>query len=189
MESGSTIPIPELIDRDLSEKEYLRIFNNENEYIGGAYSDIKLYKDENYQNLFRRHNRTGAGVYSFFSSIAKKSLPFLRKYILPEAVNFGTSLLEKSNTPNQKISKQDIKNLSKKSLKNIGRKVFESSGGGRYKKIYKKRKRKKNKKIKRRIKKNNNKARKKSLNKKGIKKRKNKKRRKSENRFRIFENI
>ena len=185
METGSTIPVPELINRDLSEKEYLRIFNKENEYTGGAYSDIKLYKDENYQNLFRRSNRTGAGVYSFFSSIAKKSIPFLRKYLLPEALNFGTSLLEKSNNPNQKISKQDIKNLSKKSLKNIGRKVLQSSSGGKYKKIYKKRYRKK--KIKRKIK-NRKKSRKKIHNKRRIKKRKNNKRR-LVTRFKIFENI
>ena len=141
MELGSTIPVPQIIYRDINESDYLKLFSgNNNNILGGALSDISVFETENYSNLFRKNNRAGAGVFSFLSNIAKRSFPFLKKYILPEAINFGTSLIEKSkNNSSNKISKQDIKDLSKKSIKNIAKKVIDSGG----RKVKKKRQKKK----------------------------------------------
>ena len=137
------IPIPKIFNKDLQEKEYLRLFSNN--YLGGGVEDIKLYTEkENYQNLFRNTNKKGGGVFSFLSSIAKKSLPFIKKYIFPEAINLSTSLLEQSNTP-EGVTKKNLKELSKQSFKNIGKKIINSGGfkrRGYIKKV-------KNKKIKR----------------------------------------
>lgn len=135
MELGSTIPVPQIIYRDINESDYLKLFSGSNNNIlGGALSDISVFETENYSNLFRKNNRAGAGVFSFLSNIAKRSFPFLKKYILPEAINFGTSLIEKSkNNPSSKISKEDIKSLGKTSIKNIAKKVIDS-GGRRVKK-------------------------------------------------------
>ena len=137
------IPIPKIFNKDLQEKEYLRLFSNN--YSGGGVEDIKLYTErENYQNLFRNTNKKGGGVFSFLSSIAKKSLPFIKKYIFPEAINLSTSLLEQSNTP-EGVTKKNLKELSKQSFKNIGKKIINS--GGFKRRGYKKKV--KNKKIKR----------------------------------------
>ena len=133
------IPIPKIFNKDLQEKEYLRLFSNN--YLGGGVEDIKLYTEkENYQNLFR--NKKGGGVFSFLSSIAKKSLPFIKKYIFPEAINLSTSLLEQSNTP-EGVTKKNLKELSKQSFKNIGKKIINS--GGFKRRRYKKRQVKKKK--------------------------------------------
>ena len=50
MEGRSIIPIPELYNRDLEESEYLKIFNNSYNFLGGGFDDIKVYNEsENYQ--------------------------------------------------------------------------------------------------------------------------------------------
>ena len=157
MELGTTIPIPQIIYRDISESDYLKLFSgNNNSILGGALSDISVFETENYSNLFRKNNRAGAGVYSFLSNIAKRSFPFLKKYILPEAINFGASLLERSkNNPSNKINKDDIKHLTKKSIKNIAKKVIDSGGRRVKKKLSKKttvKRQKKNNSTKRRLK-------------------------------------
>ena len=179
------IPIPKIFNKDLGEKEYLRLFSNN--YSGGGIEDIKLYSErENYQNLFRNTNKKGGGVFTFLSSIAKKSLPFIKKYIFPEAINLTTSLLEQSNTP-EGVTKKHLKELSKQSFKNIGKKIINS--GGFKRRRYKKRRVKK-KKIKKKavIPKKKYKKRKKLKKKKLILKKKIKKGKKKSS-FKIFNNI
>ena len=185
MESRS-VPIPEIFNRDLEEKEYLRLFNNN--YLGGGFDDIKLYvENDNYQNLFKNKVKKGAGVFSFLSSIAKKSLPFLKKYIFPEAVNFSTALLKQGNT-SEGVSKKDLKDLSKKSFKNIGKKLLNSGG---FKKRGRRKKRRKRK-IKRKInikKKFKKKRIKKKIKLKKIIKNKKIKKKGKKSLFKIFNNI
>ena len=143
---GETIPVPQIVFRDISETDYLKLFSeNKGNIIAGALTDISVFEGRDYSNLFRKNNRSGAGVFSFLSSLAKKSFPFLRKYVLPEAVNFGTSLIEKSRKdPSKPLNREDIKKLGKTSLKNITKRVLES-GGKRRKRLNK---RKGDKKIK-----------------------------------------
>ena len=58
------IPIPEIFNRDLEEKEYLKLFNNS--YLGGGIDDIKLYIErDNYQNLFKNRAKK-EGEFSVF---------------------------------------------------------------------------------------------------------------------------
>ena len=103
---------------DLSINEYNNIFEEKN--IGGSINDIILYQKElNSNNILRK----GGNLWTFLGNIAKKALPFISQYILPEAVNFGQNLVQKQAENNSKITKEDIKDLSKKSVKNIIRKV------------------------------------------------------------------
>ena len=166
---ASRIPVPQIIFQDISESDYQRLFASANNNIlGGALADISVFERDNYSNLFRKSNRAGAGVFSILSNIAKRSFPFLKKYILPEAINFGTSLIEKRReNPSNNITTSDLKKLAKSSAKNIAQKVLASGGRKRrkkyiLKKISKKKikrvrhrkKVKKNKNIKRKFKKN-----------------------------------
>ena len=178
------IPIPKVFNKDLQEKEYLKLFSNN--YLGGGVEDIKLYSErDNYQNLFRNSHKRGGGFFSFLSSIAKKSLPFIKKYIFPEAVNLGTSLLEQSNTP-EGVTKKNLKDLSKQSLKNIGKKLINS--GGFKRRGYRKKNSKKKIKVKTIIPKKKYKKRKK-IKKKNFNFKKKVKKRNKKSSFKIFNNI
>ena len=128
---ASRIPVPQIIFQDISESDYQRLFanTNSNNILGGALTDISIFEKDNYSNLFRKSNRAGAGVFSVLSNIAKRSFPFLKKYILPESLNFSASLIEKKkNNPSENISSTDVKNLAKTSAKNIARKILTSGG-------------------------------------------------------------
>ena len=133
---GTTIPVPQIIFKDISESDYLNSFSNNNadnnNIFGGALTDISVFEKDNYSNLFKRNNRAGAGIFSFLTTIAKRSYPYLKKYIIPEALHFGTSLIEKArNNPSKRVDRSDIKNLTKQSLKNIAKKALNSGGRGR----------------------------------------------------------
>ena len=126
------LPIPkQMLIEDLSLQDYLNYFTKDTE-IGGSISDIVLYHKENSNNYLRR----GGGFWSFIGKLAKKSLPFINKFILPEAINIGQSLLEKHQTKG-KISKDDLSDISKDTVKRIVKKVV--SGSGKRKKQKKKR--------------------------------------------------
>ena len=93
-----TIPIPQILFKDLELSDYLSIFTNtnSNNLKGSGLADIAVFEHDNYSNLFRRkHNQTGAGFLNFLSSIARKSLPWLKNVIFPEALNLTSSLLER----------------------------------------------------------------------------------------------
>ena len=137
-----TLPIPQLIFKDLSLTEYLNLFTNSNTLKGGALTDIALFEHDNYSNLFRKNHKSGAGFLSFLSSIAKKSYPYLKGVLFPEALNLTSSLIEKAkNNSKNGIKKEDLKNLAKQSLRNIAVKTLNSSGGSRRRKKYTKHKR------------------------------------------------
>ena len=93
-----TIPIPQILFKDLELNDYLTIFTNtnSNNLKGSGLADIAVFEHDNYSNLFRRsHNQTGAGFLNFISSIARKSLPWLKNVIFPEALNLTSTLLER----------------------------------------------------------------------------------------------
>merc|ERR1712030_167667 len=69
----------------------------------------------------------GAGFFSFLSNIAKKTVPILKKYVLPEALNLTSSLIDQSKQKSLNVDK--IKDLTKQSLRNIGKNVVMNSGG------------------------------------------------------------
>ena len=138
--------------QDLSLDNYYTYFTKSTEN-GGSISDIILYhKDLRTNNYLRR----GGGFWSFLGNLAKKSLPFIKNIILPEALNIGQSLLE-TQQKKGKISKQDFSDISKDTVKRVVKKVI--TGSGKKKKIIKKTKtlnKTKNSKKKRKLQKKNN---------------------------------
>ena len=140
------LPIPKFANyQDISQDSYYTYFTN-NTQNGGSISDIILYhKDLKTNNYLRR----GGGFWSFLGNLARKSLPFINKFILPEAVNIGQSLLEKQQQKGS-ISKKDFSDVSKDSIKRVVKKVITGSG----------KKRKYNRKIIKKLKKNNKRKRK-----------------------------
>ena len=122
-----SLPIPQERYSDLSVSDYTNLFTSNN-IIGGSLNDIILFEKDNYSNLFRK-DRRGAGFFSFLSSLAKKSLPYLKKYVLPEALNVTSSLLSKSQSAGEKsLTKKDLEHLGKRSLRNIASKALTGSG-------------------------------------------------------------
>ena len=158
------VPIPHVIFKDLEFNEYLNLFTTVNSETlkGSGLTDIAVFEHDNYSNLFRRkHNRTGAGFLSFLSSIARKSLPWIKNIVFPEALNLTSTLIDKhKNTSKNPLKGEEFKNLAKQSVRNIARKTLASSGGFRKKgrKRLKRRKKQKNKKkVKRKYNKKNKK--------------------------------
>ena len=156
-----TIPIPQIIFKDLELNEYLNLFTktNSDTFKGFGLTDIAIFEHDNYSHLFRKKpNQLGGGFLSFLSSIAKKSLPWIKNVIFPEALNLTSTLIERHK--NNPLKKEEIKKLAKQSVKNIAEKTLKSTGGRRFrrgKKLKKKGIIKKNKKI---LNKKNNKKRK-----------------------------
>ena len=127
------VPAPRLLYKDLKESDYLDIFNqpNLNSYLkGGALTDIKLFRNNKYSNLFKKEEISGAGFWSILNNLARKSLPILKKLILPEALNLGSSIIEKvKSNPDSTIKKEELKNLAKSSAKNLAKKTLSSIAG------------------------------------------------------------
>ena len=105
---------------------------------GGSLRDIKVLKPYYYQR--------GGSLFGILGSIIKRSIPFLKNFILPEAGNFAMNLAKdiNENVPVKTSIKQNLVD----SVKNIGKKVMR--GGkkqkkGRKTKSSKKRARKKKK--------------------------------------------
>ena len=118
------LPIPKKDFQDLSVADYTNYFTKSS-YKGSGINDIILYqKDFNSNNLIRR----GAGFWSFLGSIARKTLPFISKYVLPEAATFGQNLIDKRLEKKSNLSSEDLKSISKKSIGNIAKKNSVGSG-------------------------------------------------------------
>ena len=103
---------------------------------GGSLRDIKVLKPYYYQR--------GGSLFGILGSIIKRSIPFLKNYILPEAGNFAMNLVKdiNENVPVKASVKQNLVN----SVKNVGKKVMR--GGKKNQKRRGKKKRvRKNKKV------------------------------------------
>lgn len=176
------MPLSQRIIEDFTESQYIDFFNNKNniEYkLGGVIGDINLYHKKPFPRILQSDFHKGAGVFSFLKGLAKSSLPFIQRLILPEAVNFTSNLIN-SKLQNKKIDKENLKNLAKQSLKNIASKALS---GGRKRKKYTKKSKVKRQKIKK----------KNIIFKKYLKKKKSKKKKtnikKNKNKFKIFHDI
>ena len=144
------LPAPRLMYKDLLVSEYLEIFNQPNlkSFLkGGALTDISLFKNNKYSNLFKKEPISGAGFWSILNNLARKSVPIL-KYILPEALNLGSSIIEKAKSnPDKLIKKDDLKTLAKTSVKNLAKKTLSSLGGKHRQSSYKPRRHRKTHKL------------------------------------------
>ena len=180
------LPLSQNIFQDLTESQYIDFLNsnhniNKAYLLGGALADINLYHKRHFPHLLQTNYHTGAGIFSFLKGLAKSSIPFLRRLILPEAVNFTHGIID-TKLQNKKLDKQTLKNLAAKSIKNIAAKTL--SGGRRRKR------RSRTKKKRQFIRKKYTKQRKFKRKTKNIKiKNKVKSKKNNTNKYKIFNNI
>ena len=94
---------------------------NTQEIKGGSLRDINFFKPKYY-------NR-GGSFFSILSTLARKALPFLRNFVLPEAGQLTSNLIQdvNSNIP----FKRSVKKNLLKSVKNIGKRVIRGGGKNR----------------------------------------------------------
>ena len=107
---------------------------------GGSLRDIKVLKPYYYHR--------GGSLFGILGSIIKRSIPFLKNFILPEAGNFAMNLAKdmRENVPVKTSVKRNLVN----SVKNVGKKIMR---GGKKKRIRKNLTKKKNVKSKKAIRK------------------------------------
>ena len=128
------LPLSKGFVEDFTESQYIDFFsnnkNNTDNLLGGVIGDIQLYHKKPFPHILQADFHTGAGIFSFLRGLAKRSLPFIRRLILPEALNFTNNLID-TKLQNKKLNKETLKNLAKQSLKNIASKGL--SAGNRRK--------------------------------------------------------
>ena len=97
---------------------------HQNAVRGGGLRDIKVLKPYYYHR--------GGSLFGILGSIIKRSIPFLRNFILPEAGNFAMNVAKdmNENVPLKSSIKQNLVN----SAKNVGKRVMR---GGKKKKARK----------------------------------------------------
>merc|ERR1712121_420119 len=87
-------------------------------------------------NIFRRYrpNRLskGQGLWSILSQIGRRALPFLKKWVLPSAKEYGKNVL--SDVRAGRALKASLKTRGKESLKNIGSRIMTGKGSKKRKK-------------------------------------------------------
>ena len=107
-----------------SSHHYDDVFGSKNEVRGEGLQDIRVY------------NHRGGSLFGVLGSLVRRSLPFLKRIILPEVGNFVRNV---ADDVGQNISfGQSMKNNALNSTKNIGKKIMR---GG---KLVKKKRKKQN---------------------------------------------
>ena len=110
---------------------------------GGGLNDIKVFKP-----YYR-----GGSLFGILGSIIKRSLPFLKNFILPEAGNFVKNI---ANDMNNNIPlRKNIKRNFIRSASNVGKTIIQ--GGKKIRKVLRGKSKRKNNTKKKTIKKNNKK--------------------------------
>ena len=92
--------------------DYDSLFSNN--ISGGGLKDIRVYQPS--------YNARGGSLLGFIGTIAKKTIPFFQKLILPALGSFAKDLTEdvSRGTPVKQSFKRNAKKAGKKLLKNIG---------------------------------------------------------------------
>lgn len=116
-----------------SSKEFDLIFLNRERLIGGGIGDIKSFSSPVY------HQR-GSNLFSFIGRMAQKTIPFLKKYLLPIAGDMISGLSH--DVSNDKNLKESFKRRGADSIKNLTERVYKGRGKKKIKSKVKKRKRK-----------------------------------------------
>ena len=133
-----------------SEEEFKQLFHSIPLRKGGGLNDISVFQP--YLPSIQRHNRKGAGFFSFISGIAKNVLPFLFNAAKPAAKQFGTAVMKDVLEGNVPI-KKSLKRHGMNALKDTGLRLLKGSGRINKKKRRKRRGRSVTRKIKRNLKK------------------------------------
>ena len=99
-----------------TENDFLMLFANPVLLkTGGGLNDINSFKSPIYY-------QKGSGLLSWIKGIAKKNIPFALKYVMPEALAFGQSVLNDLERDNGSL-KTTLKRRGLQSLTNVGRRV------------------------------------------------------------------
>ena len=122
----------------LSESEFIFLLNKHNHanYLkGGSLSDINIFRS-------RKKIQRGRGIFSIISNLGRRALPFLSKYILPVAKEFGKGVI--TDVLGGENLKSSFKKRGRQSAKSLGERII--SGKGKKRKMSKKKRQKKVKK-------------------------------------------
>ena len=105
---------------------------NEQEFnsISNFFSPIISGQGQGDINIFRRYRPNtltrGQEILSILSQIGKRSLPFLKEWILPSAREYGKNVL--ADVIGGKSLKSSLKSGGKKSLKNLSHRIVRGRG-------------------------------------------------------------
>ena len=93
---------------------------------GSGLDDIRVYRQK------------GAGLFSFLGRVVRNSIPFLKKFILPEVGNLAKNVT--TDISEGKTLRQSLRKHAINSVKNVGKRVV---GGSKMRKVVKKVKKRK----------------------------------------------
>jgi hypothetical protein len=112
--------------------EFLILFSKADKIRGGNLSDIQTFQSPVY---FQR----GSGIFSVISGLVRRTLPFLRRVILPAVANMGRDMA--LDFAEKRDMKKSVKERGIIAVKRIGEKIIR---GG----VKKRRKNRKKKRVK-----------------------------------------
>ena len=106
----------------LSESEFIFLLNKHNHanfLKGGSLSDIDIFRS-------RKKIQRGRGIFSIISNLGRRALPFLSKYVLPIAKEFGKGLI--SDVLGGQTIKSSFKKRGRESVKSLGQRIISGKG-------------------------------------------------------------
>ena len=116
--------------KPLDEKDYLKSQQQHGNHnvltLGSGFGDITIFRD-------RRLKRGSNAFTNLIFKWGKRALPFLQKYILPEAKEFTKNMAGDIISGNSS-AKQAFKQRGKQSLKNVGQRILRGEGRRRRRK-------------------------------------------------------
>ena len=108
--------------KTLSEQDFNALSNSFSPIISGqGQGDINIFRRYRNNKLSR-----GRGLWSILSQVGRKALPFLRKWVLPSAKEYGKNVL--SDDMAGRVLKSSLKTRGKESLKKIGSRIVKGKG-------------------------------------------------------------
>ena len=92
--------------------DYDRVFNHRG--FGGGFGDIRIFQPS--------FNAKGGSLLGFIGSIARKTIPFFQRMILPALGEFAKDLSDdlSKGKPAKQSFKRNVKKAGKTILKNVG---------------------------------------------------------------------
>lgn len=134
----------------ISVREFEILLNRDRPQRGGAISDIRTYQAP------AGYYQKGSGIFSILGNIVRNSIPYIKRFILPSAMDFAGNVMKDYSSGSNNL-KRSLKKHGVSAIKDIGKKILKG-GRRRYRgktKTDRKRRVKKGKsvnKIKRRVK-------------------------------------
>ena len=116
--------------KPLDERDYLKSQQQHGNHniltLGSGFGDITIFRD-------RRLRRGSNAFTNLIFKWGRKALPFLQKYILPEAKEFTKNMAGDIISGNTS-AKQAFRQRGKQSLKNVGQRILRGEGRRRRRK-------------------------------------------------------